>query len=171
MNLIHIRNRIAKTAKHNDAICYNSGTAILIKPGLIHTYLEGTCLEQITNSDNVVRAGLTTKIINIPEILKIINYQERGFKIIKPLIVKNNSNYFLPKLNFNFTLSKNKKFDFNIIPKSLKNYFILLLKGKLEIHHQNNIIKLKKGDIYLLSPNIDYQIQNLTNTKYILIKE
>jgi mannose-6-phosphate isomerase len=36
-----------------------------------HTYLRGTGVEVLANSDNVVRAGLTPKHIDVPELLKL----------------------------------------------------------------------------------------------------
>lgn len=40
------------------------GESAFIGPGLIHAHLSGLCLELMTASDNVFRAGLTTKRIN-----------------------------------------------------------------------------------------------------------
>lgn len=40
------------------------GAAAFIGPGLIHAHLSGLCLEVMAASDNVFRAGLTTKRIN-----------------------------------------------------------------------------------------------------------
>jgi mannose-6-phosphate isomerase len=39
--------------------------------GGLHAYLHGTGVELLANSDNVVRAGLTPKHIDVPELLKL----------------------------------------------------------------------------------------------------
>ena len=45
------------------------GEGIFQGAGLLHAYLEGQNIELMANSDNVLRAGLTNKHIDIPELL------------------------------------------------------------------------------------------------------
>ena len=45
--------------------------AVFLPAGGLHAYLRGTGIELLANSDNVVRAGLTPKHIDIPELLKL----------------------------------------------------------------------------------------------------
>jgi mannose-6-phosphate isomerase len=47
------------------------GQAVFLPAGGLHAYLRGTGIELLANSDNVVRAGLTGKHIDIPELLKL----------------------------------------------------------------------------------------------------
>jgi mannose-6-phosphate isomerase len=47
------------------------GEAVFLPAGGLHTYLHGTGVELLANSDNVVRAGLTPKHIDVPELLKL----------------------------------------------------------------------------------------------------
>jgi mannose-6-phosphate isomerase len=47
------------------------GQAVFLPAGGLHAYLRGTGIELLANSDNVVRAGLTSKHIDIPELLKL----------------------------------------------------------------------------------------------------
>ena len=49
------------------------GEAIFLPAGGLHAYLRGTGIELLANSDNVVRAGLTPKHIDVPELLKLTN--------------------------------------------------------------------------------------------------
>ncbi len=46
------------------------GQAIYQAAGVPHAYLEGQNVEIMANSDNVLRGGLTTKHIDVPELLK-----------------------------------------------------------------------------------------------------
>jgi mannose-6-phosphate isomerase len=48
----------------------------------IHTYLDGLGLELMTNSDNVIRCGLTYKSVDIPEIKKFTNFNYQRIKIL-----------------------------------------------------------------------------------------
>jgi mannose-6-phosphate isomerase len=47
------------------------GQAIFMPAGGLHAYLHGTGVELLANSDNVVRAGLTPKHIDVRELLKL----------------------------------------------------------------------------------------------------
>jgi mannose-6-phosphate isomerase len=47
------------------------GDAVYLPAGGLHAYLHGTGVELLANSDNVVRAGLTPKHIDVPELLKL----------------------------------------------------------------------------------------------------
>ncbi len=47
------------------------GQAVFLPAGGLHAYLRGTGIELLANSDNVVRAGLTSKHIDVPELLKL----------------------------------------------------------------------------------------------------
>jgi mannose-6-phosphate isomerase len=49
------------------------GEAVFLPAGGPHSYLHGTGVELLANSDNVVRAGLTPKHIDVPELLKLID--------------------------------------------------------------------------------------------------
>lgn len=48
----------------------NPGEAVFQAAGVPHAYMEGQCVELMANSDNVLRAGLTPKHIDVPELMK-----------------------------------------------------------------------------------------------------
>jgi len=49
------------------------GEALYMPAGGLHAYIAGTGLELLANSDSVLRAGLTSKHVNIPELLRIVD--------------------------------------------------------------------------------------------------
>ena len=49
------------------------GQAVFMPAGGLHAYLHGTGIETLANSDNVVRAGLTGKHIDVPELLTLLD--------------------------------------------------------------------------------------------------
>jgi mannose-6-phosphate isomerase len=49
------------------------GQAMFMPAGGLHAYLRGTGVELLANSDNVVRAGLTGKHVDVPELLKLLD--------------------------------------------------------------------------------------------------
>ncbi len=65
-------------------ICLQPGEAIYLKSGELHAYLEGVGIELMANSDNVLRGGLTAKHIDVPELLRCLNFEERELQISTP---------------------------------------------------------------------------------------
>ena len=49
------------------------GEALFMPAGGLHAYIAGVGVEILANSDNVLRAGLTAKHIDIPELLRIVD--------------------------------------------------------------------------------------------------
>ncbi|MCV7258000.1 mannose-6-phosphate isomerase, class I [Mycobacterium shimoidei] len=50
------------------------GEAIFLPAGNLHTYLRGVALEIMANSDNVLRGGLTPKHVDVPELLRVLDF-------------------------------------------------------------------------------------------------
>jgi mannose-6-phosphate isomerase len=49
------------------------GEVVYVPPGMVHSYLHGTGLEIMATSDNVVRAGLTAKHVDVAELLRLVD--------------------------------------------------------------------------------------------------
>jgi mannose-6-phosphate isomerase len=60
------------------------GDASFIGPGLIHAHLSGLCLEVMAASDNVFRAGLTTKRINPQGVLDSLDEADGADSAVVP---------------------------------------------------------------------------------------
>jgi mannose-6-phosphate isomerase len=52
------------------------GEAIYLAPGNVHSYLSGTGVEILANSDNVLRCGFTPKHVDVPELLQVTDFAE-----------------------------------------------------------------------------------------------
>lgn len=50
------------------------GEALFVPAGCVHAYLRGLGIEIMASSDNVLRAGLTNKHIDVPETLRLVDY-------------------------------------------------------------------------------------------------
>jgi mannose-6-phosphate isomerase len=51
------------------------GQAIYMPAGNLHAYLEGTGLEIMASSDNVLRGGLTKKHVDVPELARVLDFK------------------------------------------------------------------------------------------------
>jgi mannose-6-phosphate isomerase len=55
-------------------ITLGPGDGIFLSAGNLHAYLRGVGLEVMANSDNVLRGGLTPKHVDVPELLRVLNF-------------------------------------------------------------------------------------------------
>lgn len=60
-----------------NVITLQPGEAMFLFAETPHAYLHGVALEVMANSDNVLRAGLTPKFIDIPELLANLKFQPK----------------------------------------------------------------------------------------------
>jgi mannose-6-phosphate isomerase len=65
-------------------VCLTPGQAMFLGSGELHAYLEGTGIELMANSDNVLRGGLTPKHVDVPELLRVVNFEQRRIEILEP---------------------------------------------------------------------------------------
>jgi mannose-6-phosphate isomerase len=81
-------------------LCLKTGEGIFQGAGMPHAYLEGQNIELMSNSDNVLRAGLTSKYIDIPELLANTQFNITVPKIIKVKQKEEKRHYDCPVPDF-----------------------------------------------------------------------
>lgn len=64
------------------------GEAIFLGPGNLHAYLHGFGVEIMGASDNVVRGGLTTKHIDVTELLAVLHFEELADPVVRAVEVE-----------------------------------------------------------------------------------
>jgi mannose-6-phosphate isomerase len=60
------------------------GQALYLPPGNVHAYLDGTGVEIMAASDNVLRGGLTPKHVDVDELLRIVDFRPRPLPVVTP---------------------------------------------------------------------------------------
>ena len=55
-------------------ISLKCGDGIFLPAGNLHSYLQGMAMEVMANSDNVLRGGLTPKHVDVPELLRVLDF-------------------------------------------------------------------------------------------------
>jgi len=65
-------------------ICLQPGEAMYLAAGDLHAYLQGTGIELMANSDNVLRGGLTRKHVDVAELLTVLSFREKKPAILTP---------------------------------------------------------------------------------------
>ncbi|MGN0867402.1 MAG: mannose-6-phosphate isomerase, class I [Oligosphaeraceae bacterium] len=60
------------------------GQALFLAPNSPHAYQRGAGIECMTNSDNVIRAGLTPKAVDVPTLLQTVDFDATGYRMVTP---------------------------------------------------------------------------------------
>ncbi|MGM1061604.1 mannose-6-phosphate isomerase, class I [Saccharothrix sp. Mg75] len=58
-----------------DAVTLEPGQAAYVPAGVLHAHLRGVGVELMANSDNVLRAGLTSKPVDVPGVLELVDHR------------------------------------------------------------------------------------------------
>lgn len=86
-------------------VCLKPGESMFLASGELHAYLKGVCIELMANSDNVIRGGLTLKHVDILELLRIVNFEEKSIELLMPEQSEQTEIYY-PCAATEFLLSK-----------------------------------------------------------------
>lgn len=125
------------------------GEGIFQPAGLPHAYLEGQNVEVMANSDNVLRAGLTDKYIDVPELMKHVQFEETIPVILKKG-KKKHTLFSVAAEEFElheYCLNKNDREKINASSAEIW----LLMNGRIEIVVGEQTIILKKGEAVFIA--------------------
>lgn len=122
------------------------GQAMYLTAGTPHTYLQGVGIEIMANSDNVLRAGLTDKHVDINELVKNVSFKETSLEklIFPPSRHKGIDDYDVPADDFALsviTLPTSCCFNTNDYP-----VLIFCLEGKCTLDIPNTQLTLNLGE-------------------------
>jgi mannose-6-phosphate isomerase len=62
------------------------GEAVYLPAGNVHAYLHGLGVEVMASSDNVLRGGLTPKFVDVPELLRTVEFKPVAVPMLTPEI-------------------------------------------------------------------------------------
>lgn len=122
------------------------GEALFIDAGVLHSYLNGCGVEIMANSDNVLRGGLTHKKVDLPELVKILNFDSSGFKKIEPKMDKNENIYQTSATEFQLSRIIVKDDEPFIRANISSAEIILCTEGKGLITWSRSSLELKSGE-------------------------
>ncbi len=67
-------------------ITLQPGEALFLPAGNLHAYLRGVAVEVMANSDNVLRGGLTSKHVDLTELLRVLDFAPITEERLRPAI-------------------------------------------------------------------------------------
>jgi len=134
-------------------ICLEPGQALFLPAGELHAYLEGLGIELMANSDNVLRGGLTAKNIDVPELLKVVNFEPRPIDLLETNDCGKSEKVFITPAS-EFVLSLISVSEENSYYSSTRRSAEILLcsdgQADLQDVGSKSSIKIKKGDSVLI---------------------
>ena len=117
-------------------ITLEPGDFLYVSPGVTHAYLRGNVVEITSNSDNVIRCGLTPKHINVDEFFSIASFVSEQPQIQTP--VESVHTYESPTPFTLTRLNLNEEFEATLqgpeILISTQNNFTIINKSENSFH-------------------------------------
>jgi mannose-6-phosphate isomerase len=132
----------------------NPGEALYLPAGVLHAYVYGLGVELMANSNNVLRGGLTPKHIDIPELLRVLDFSPFKPEILKGVDEASESTHSsgstLPVGEYEYPVPF-KEFSLSVIQGGDYIYLetgpsiVLVTQGELKINSAAETV-LKKGE-------------------------
>lgn len=129
-----------------NVLTLNPGEAMYLDARTPHAYLKGTALEIMANSDNVLRAGLTSKYIDVDELVSCTLFEEKLTSSLRllPLVRGNKQSYAIsvPDFEFDcFTKANNE-----VIQVNSAEIVFAIECDVMVSHDSGESLMLKKGE-------------------------
>ena len=136
-----------------------AGEAMYLDAGIPHAYIHGTGLEIMANSDNVLRAGLTGKHMDLPELVKCTHFTALEADKIRMLPVQKGceASYPIPVADFQFSVIENaEQNEFEINSAEI----LLPIDAELTlIHTSGETMTIQKGQsVFIPAYTKSYQV-------------
>ncbi|QLP22466.1 mannose-6-phosphate isomerase [Enterobacter roggenkampii] len=131
----------------------NQGEAMFLFAETPHAYLQGVALEVMANSDNVLRAGLTPKYIDIPELVANVKFVAKPAAELLTQPVKNGAelDFPIPVEDFAFSLHDLSQTETTIAQESAAILFCV--EGEATLHKGEQRLVLKPGESAFVAAN------------------
>ena len=131
----------------------NPGEAMFLFAETPHAYLQGVALEVMANSDNVLRAGLTPKYIDIPELVANVKFVANPAAELLTQPVKNGAELDFPIAveDFAFSLHDLSQTETTIAQESAAILFCV--EGEATLHKGEQRLVLKPGESAFVAAN------------------
>jgi mannose-6-phosphate isomerase len=129
------------------------GEAMFLHAETPHAYVKGTGLEIMGNSDNVLRAGLTPKYIDVPELIANTRFNSILAQNIKlaPVKMGNKLGYPIPVDDFAFEIITSDDHKKQQFVRSAEILFCI--EGEARVTSNNETVVLSAGESLFVSNN------------------
>ncbi|MCR9684653.1 mannose-6-phosphate isomerase, class I [Vibrio antiquarius] len=124
------------------------GEAMFLYAETPHSYLKGVGVEVMANSDNVLRAGLSPKYIDVPELIANTKFESIKPSDLKMEPIKQGERliYPIPVEDFKFDIIDDAILDITVLSPEI----LLCVNGTAEIKTEQNCVTLKAGESVMI---------------------
>lgn len=131
----------------------NPGEAMFLFAETPHAYLQGVALEVMANSDNVLRAGLTPKYIDIPELVANVKFVGKPASelLTRPVKQENALEFPIPVDDFAFSLHDLSTHESPLAQQSAAILFCV--EGEAVLRRGDERLVLKPGESAFVAAN------------------
>jgi mannose-6-phosphate isomerase len=135
------------------------GQATYQSAGTLHAYLEGVNVELMANSDNVLRGGLTPKNVDVPELMRVLRFDEGKVDIIHGRDVGNGETVF-PTPAEEFELSRIQCGPGESYQSGHRNGpdILIVMEGEITASFHGETLQLKAGESIFAPQSASYEI-------------
>jgi len=127
------------------------GEALFLPAGNLHTYLRGVAVEVMANSDNVLRGGLTPKHVDVPELLRILDFNPVSEAALRPEMHSDGPEliYGVPADEFAVSLlridGQNLGHEIDAVVRHDGPQVVLCTNGAVLLHAKSSSLTLERG--------------------------
>lgn len=122
------------------------GEAMFLFAKTPHAYLNGVALEVMANSDNVLRAGLTPKYIDIPELVANVDFIPRPASSLMTLPLCDATSEIFPIPVDDFAFSLHRLSDRPVTLEQQSAAIVFCLEGEAQLSCGKQQLVLKPGE-------------------------
>ncbi|GAB3965482.1 mannose-6-phosphate isomerase, class I [Actinoallomurus acanthiterrae] len=119
------------------------GQAMYVPPRVPHAYLDGTAVELMAGSDNVLRAGLTPKHVDVPELLNLASFEPGRPDVLDAVRHGEEEVYLTPAPEFR--LSRVDVADDAVLPAGGPQ-LLLCTDGRVQLRRDGRTTALSRGE-------------------------
>ncbi|MGD9618330.1 MAG: mannose-6-phosphate isomerase, class I [Mycolicibacterium sp.] len=127
------------------------GEGIYLPAGNLHAYLHGIGIEVMANSDNVLRGGLTPKHVDVPELLRVLDFRPANDVVVRPESLRDGTElvYRTPAPEFAasvLTISgEHLGHEIDAPTRHDGPQILLCIEGAVTVHAKTSAVPLEQG--------------------------
>ncbi len=128
-------------------VTLSPGEGLYVPAGQMHAYLSGTGVEVMANSDNVIRGGLTSKHVDVGELVRVVDFEPSTPKPIQPVAARDGvEKYPTPCQEFDVWRVTPGSVPGTInLPGAKSARILLLTDGEVELTSGTEHLRLRRG--------------------------
>ena len=133
-----------------NVVTLQPGEGLFLGAGNMHAYLHGVGIEVMANSDNVLRGGLTTKHIDVDELMRVVRFEAEE-PVLLPVDAVGPRTYHYGTSAPEFTVWRVDPGEAQVPVPGSGPRIGLVLEGDAHVSVSGETLELTRGESFLLS--------------------